>query len=154
MPAGQPARVELLPRLRRPSRRDLRRLRRRASPRLAILQQVWRGGSRRGGPRRAGGTAAPHFPAALHVESSHLAEKILTARSAIEGERKQVTVMFADLKGSMELLADRDPEEARTLLDPILELMIEAVHRYEGTLNQVMGGPLKGRGVNQISAYR
>jgi class 3 adenylate cyclase len=50
-----------------------------------------------------------------------------------------VTVLFADLKGSMELLADRDPEEARTLLDPVLEHMMEAVHRYEGTVNQVMG---------------
>jgi class 3 adenylate cyclase len=69
----------------------------------------------------------------------HLAEKILTSRAALEGERKQVTVLFADLKGSMELLADRDPEEARTLLDPVLEHMMEAVHRYEGTVNQVMG---------------
>src|ERR1043166_9616623 len=43
----------------------------------------------------------------------HLAEKILTSKAALEGERKQVTVLFADLKGSMELLADRDPEEAR-----------------------------------------
>jgi len=57
----------------------------------------------------------------------------------LEGERKQVTVLFADLKGSMELLADRDPEEARKLLDPVLEHMMEAVHRYEGTVNQVMG---------------
>jgi len=48
-------------------------------------------------------------------------------------------VLFADLKGSMELLADRDPEEARKILDPVLELMMEAVHRYEGTVNQVMG---------------
>ena len=69
----------------------------------------------------------------------HLAEKILTSKAALEGERKQVTVLFADLKGSMELLADRDPEEARKLLDPVLELMMEAVHRYEGTVNQVMG---------------
>jgi class 3 adenylate cyclase len=50
-----------------------------------------------------------------------------------------VTVLFADLKGSMELLADRDPEEARRLLDPVLERMMEAVHHYEGTVNQVMG---------------
>ena len=70
---------------------------------------------------------------------TYLAEKILASRSALEGERKQVTVLFADLKGSMELLADRDPEEARQLLDPVLERMIEAVHRYEGTVNQVMG---------------
>ena len=69
----------------------------------------------------------------------HLAEKILTSKSALEGERKQVTVLFADLKGSMELLADRDPEEARKILDPVLERMMEAVHRFEGTVNQVMG---------------
>ena len=65
--------------------------------------------------------------------------KSCTSRSALEGERKQVTVLFADLKGSMELLADRDPEEARQLLDPVLERMMAAVHRYEGTVNQVMG---------------
>jgi len=69
----------------------------------------------------------------------HLAERILTSKAALEGERKQVTVLFADVKGSMELLADRDPEEARKLLDPVLERMMEAVHRYEGTINQVMG---------------
>jgi class 3 adenylate cyclase/tetratricopeptide (TPR) repeat protein len=77
--------------------------------------------------------------ALLSYTPTHLAEKILTSRNALEGERKQVTVLFADLRGSMELLADRDPEEARQLLDPVLERMIEAVHRYEGTVNQVMG---------------
>src|SRR5215510_8440698 len=69
----------------------------------------------------------------------HLREKILMSRSALEGERKQVTILFADLKGSMELLADRDPEDARRLLDPVLTRMMEAVHHYEGTVNQVMG---------------
>ncbi len=69
----------------------------------------------------------------------YLADKILSSRHALEGERKQVTVLFADMKGSLELLADRDPEEARKLLDPVLERMMEAVHRYEGTVNQVMG---------------
>jgi class 3 adenylate cyclase/tetratricopeptide (TPR) repeat protein len=78
-------------------------------------------------------------PSPLRYTPGYLAEKILTSRSALEGERKQVTVLFADLKGSMELLADRDPEEARQLLDPVIERMIEAVHRYEGTVNQVMG---------------
>ena len=78
-----------------------------------------------------------HAP--LSYTPGHLAEKILTSKTALEGERKQVTVLFADLKGSMELLADRDPEEARQLLDPVLERMMEAVHRYEGTVNQVMG---------------
>jgi class 3 adenylate cyclase/tetratricopeptide (TPR) repeat protein len=69
----------------------------------------------------------------------HLAEHILTSRAALQGERKQVTVLFADLKGSMELIAEQDPEEAGPLLDPVFELMMEAVHHYEGTVNQVMG---------------
>ena len=94
-------------------------------------------------------TGAPGAGPAAPVESPgqaplaytppYLAEKILTSRSALEGERKQVTVLFADLKGSMELLVDRDPEEARQLLDPVLERLMAAVHRYEGTVNQVMG---------------
>jgi class 3 adenylate cyclase/tetratricopeptide (TPR) repeat protein len=83
--------------------------------------------------------ASPQERTPLSYTPAHLAEKIVMSRSALEGERKQVTVLFADLKGSMELLADRDPEEARQLLDPVLERMIEAVHRYEGTVNQVMG---------------
>jgi class 3 adenylate cyclase/tetratricopeptide (TPR) repeat protein len=88
----------------------------------------------------AAGTAAPvRSPAPETYTPRHLAEKILTSKAALEGERKQVTVLFADLKGSMELLADRDPEEARKILDPVLERMMEAVHRYEGTVNQVMG---------------
>jgi class 3 adenylate cyclase/tetratricopeptide (TPR) repeat protein len=70
---------------------------------------------------------------------AHLAEKIRSARGTIEGERKVVTVLFADLRGSLELLADHDPEDARALLDPVLERMIEAVHRYEGTVNNILG---------------
>src|SRR5262249_43441014 len=81
----------------------------------------------------------PRLAAPQTYTPKHLVEKILTSRAALEGERKQVTVLFADLKGSMELLTDRDPEEARKILDPVLELMMEAVHRYEGTVNQVMG---------------
>jgi predicted ATPase/class 3 adenylate cyclase len=77
--------------------------------------------------------------APLTYTPPHLAEKILTSRAALEGERKQVTVLFADLKGSMELLAERDPEEARHLLDPVLDRMMAAVHQFEGTVNQVMG---------------
>src|SRR3954452_3529072 len=84
-------------------------------------------------------SAEPSLPAPEAYTPRHLAERILTSRAALEGERKQVTVLFADLKGSMELLADRDPEEARAILDPVLERMMEAVHRYEGTVNQVMG---------------
>jgi class 3 adenylate cyclase/tetratricopeptide (TPR) repeat protein len=96
-----------------------------------------------------GGCAAPltvpsrpaeaRFASPQSYTPKHLAERILTSKAALEGERKQVTVLFADLKGSMELLADCDPEEARQLLDPVLERMMEAVHHYEGTVNQVMG---------------
>src|SRR5215475_102468 len=87
----------------------------------------------------AAAPAPPQDRAPLTYTPSYLAEQILTSRAALEGERKQVTVLFADLKGSMELLAERDPEEARHLLDPVLDRMMEAVHQYEGTVNQVMG---------------
>src|SRR6516164_8760867 len=95
-----------------------------------------------GGCGRPLPSAEPPSPTARAPDTytpSHLAEKILTSRDALEGERKQVTVLFADLKGSMELLADRDAEEARKILDPVLERMMEAVHHYVGTVNQVMG---------------
>jgi class 3 adenylate cyclase len=92
-----------------------------------------------GEPVASQATAEPRFTSPEAYTPKHLAEKILTSKAALEGERKQVTVLFADLKGSMELLADRDPEEARKILDPVLERMMEAVHRYEGTVNQVMG---------------
>ena len=75
----------------------------------------------------------------LSYTPKHLAEKILTSRSALEGERKQVTVLFADIKDSTELIRDLDPEEAQQLIDPALHLLMEAVHRYEGTVNQVLG---------------
>ena len=88
---------------------------------------------------RSAAAASARFGAPDAYTPQHLAEKILTSKAALEGERKHVTVLFADLKGSMELLADRDPEEARRILDPVLERMMEAVHRYEGTVNQVMG---------------
>ena len=82
---------------------------------------------------------AAKFSSPAVYTPKHLAEKILTSKSSLEGERKQVTVLFADMKGSMELLADRDPEEARKLLDPVIEHMMEAVHRYEGTVSNLMG---------------
>jgi class 3 adenylate cyclase/tetratricopeptide (TPR) repeat protein len=92
-----------------------------------------------GHPAGAQAASDQRFTSPDTYTPKHLAERILTSKAALEGERKQVTVLFADLKGSMELLADRDPEEARKLLDPVLERMMEAVHRYEGTINQVMG---------------
>jgi class 3 adenylate cyclase len=89
-----------------------------------------------------GATPAPdhaqeHPP--LSYTPTHLAEKILHSRTALEGERKLVTVLFADIKGSTELIAGLDPEEARTLMDAALHAMMEGVHRYEGTVNQVLG---------------
>jgi len=84
-------------------------------------------------------TVTDRFRSPKSYTPKHLAAKILTSKRALEGERKQVTVLFADIRGSMELLVDRDPEEARQILDPVLERMVEAVHRYEGIVNQVMG---------------
>ena len=86
-----------------------------------------------------GTTDTARFASPETYTPRHLAERIINSKGALEGERKQVTVLFADLKGSMELLVDRDPEDARKIVDPILELMMDAVHRYEGTVNQVMG---------------
>jgi len=89
--------------------------------------------------------AAPAAPVELPVQAPRaytppcLAEKILTSRRALEGERKQVTVLFADLKDSTELIRGLDPEAAQQLLDPALHHMMDAVHRYEGTVNQVLG---------------
>jgi class 3 adenylate cyclase len=96
----------------------------------------------------AGGAGAGEAPSALvrgpalpprSYTPLYLAEKILTSKTALEDERKQVTVLFADLKGSTELIRDLDPEQARAILDPALHAMMEAVHRYEGTVNQVLG---------------
>ncbi len=95
-----------------------------------------------GQPVAAGAEPASRFDSPVAYTPKHLAEKILSSRDAVEGERKLVTVLFADLKGSMELLADRDPEDARKLLDAVLDRMMDAVHRYEGTINQIMGDGL------------
>ena len=93
-----------------------------------------------------GNAASPPAPAApaapvtpLTYTPSYLAEKILTSKSALEGERKQVTVLFADLKGNTELIRDLDPEAGQVLLDTALQHMMDAVHRFEGTVNDVAG---------------
>jgi class 3 adenylate cyclase len=99
---------------------------------------VWSGGV----DTAAGVDAPPASPqnrTPLFYTPPYLAEKILLSRSALEGERKQVTVLFTDIKSSMELVGGRDPEEAQQLLDPALHVMMAAVHRYEGTVNQVLG---------------
>src|SRR5919198_6715484 len=67
---------------------------------------------------------------------AHLAEKIRDARATLEGERKHVTIMFADVKGSMDLAEEVDPEEWRRVLDRFYEILTEGVHRFEGTVNQ------------------
>ena len=97
---------------------------------------VWIGAA---APPPASVAPPPLARAPLAYTPAYLAEQILASKSALEGERKQVTVLFADLKGSTELIAGLDPEEARQLLDPALHRMMAAVHRYEGTVNQVLG---------------
>ncbi len=70
---------------------------------------------------------------------NYLAEKILTTRSSIEGERKVVTVLFADVKGSMEMAEQTDPEEWHRILDRFFQILADGVHRFEGTVNQYTG---------------
>src|SRR5213596_2437104 len=81
---------------------------------------------------RSGGDRRSYTP-------PHLAEKILASRSRLEGERKQVTVLFADVKGSMELAEQVDPEASHHILDRFFAILAEGVHRFEGTINQFTG---------------
>src|SRR5205823_300082 len=69
----------------------------------------------------------------------HLAEKILQSKSALEGERKQVTVLFADVKGSMDLGEKVDPEEWYRIMDRFFQILSDGVHRFEGAVNQYTG---------------
>jgi predicted ATPase/class 3 adenylate cyclase len=94
-------------------------------------------------PAPTGHPSHPRSPASY--TPSHLAERIraeqaaMEARGAAEGERKTITALFADIKGSMALMEDLDPEDARTIIDPVLALMMDAVHRYEGYVAQSTG---------------
>jgi class 3 adenylate cyclase len=90
-------------------------------------------------PPAASPPASPQDREPLSYTPPYLAEKIFTSRPALEGERKQVTVLFADLKDSTELIRSLDPEAAQQLLDPAIHCMMDAVHRFEGTVNQVLG---------------
>src|SRR5215475_2411110 len=87
--------------------------------------------------------ASPRSP--INYTPPHLAERILSeqaamaARGVTDGERKTITALFADLKGSTALIEGLDPEEARALIDPALQLMMDAVHRYEGYVAQALG---------------
>jgi class 3 adenylate cyclase len=93
-----------------------------------------------GAALRVSGVAPPR--PALNPRSytpKHLVEKILTSRSALEGERKQVTILFADVRGSTELASERDPEEWHGIMDRFFQILAEGVHRYEGTVNEYRG---------------
>jgi predicted ATPase/class 3 adenylate cyclase len=90
-------------------------------------------------PPPAAVPASPQERAPLAYTPAHLAEKIRTSRSALAGERKQVSVFFADIKDSTRLIEGLDPEAAQQLLDPAIHIMMDAVHRFEGTVNQVLG---------------
>jgi class 3 adenylate cyclase/tetratricopeptide (TPR) repeat protein len=84
----------------------------------------------------------PTAPAVRPIASytpKHLADKVLKARSAIEGERRQVTVLFADIAGFTSLAEGRDPEEVHQILDRCFEAITAEVHRFEGTINQYTG---------------
>jgi class 3 adenylate cyclase/pimeloyl-ACP methyl ester carboxylesterase len=106
---------------------------------------VWRGGATaRAAPTPpTSAPVSPPAPAHERIPRSDtpppLTEKILPTQSPLEGERKQVTVLFADIKDSTALITDIDPEAAQQLLDPAIHRMMDAVHRYEGTVNQVLG---------------
>jgi hypothetical protein len=75
----------------------------------------------------------------LSYTPKHLADKILQSKSALEGERKHVTVLFADVKGSMELAEQVDPEEWHRILDRFFQHLADGVHRFEGTINKYTG---------------
>ncbi len=99
---------------------------------------LWAGDNLSTQPARPAPTPASYTP-------SHLADRIraqqqaLEARGTQEGERKTITVLFADLKGSTALLEGLDPEDARAVIDPALQIMMDAVHRYEGYVAQALG---------------
>jgi class 3 adenylate cyclase len=90
-------------------------------------------------PRGTERAVSPPARDPLSYTPKHLAEKILTSRSALEGERKQVTVLFADVKGSMDLSEQVDPEEWHRIMDRFFAILSEGVHRFEGTINQYTG---------------
>ncbi len=88
------------------------------------------------------GGAVPHFASPESYTPRHLAEKILTSRNALEGERKLVTVLFADVSGFTAISEKLDPEDVHQLMDRAFEVMLGEVHRYEGTVNQFLGDGL------------
>jgi class 3 adenylate cyclase/tetratricopeptide (TPR) repeat protein len=113
-----------------------------AGQRLAVDEGgnvlVWTG-AEDPAPHATAPPASTQDRAPLAYTPAYLAEKILTSKSTLEGERKQVTVLFADIKDSTQLIQGLDPEAAQQLLDPAIHRMMDAVHRFEGTVNQVLG---------------
>jgi adenylate cyclase len=89
--------------------------------------------------QRGSAGASPSHRSPASYTPKHLADKILQSKSALEGERKQVTVLFADVKGSMELAEQLDPELWHTILDRFFAILTDGVHRFEGTVNQYTG---------------
>jgi len=83
--------------------------------------------------------AASSAEAASTVPNIRVTPEQPDASTVIDGERKTVTALFADIKGSTELMEELDPEEARVIIDPALKLMIDAVHRYDGYVVQSTG---------------
>ncbi len=108
---------------------------------VAILEEgvlVWVGEGEEPEARREPAAPPPQRDPRSYTPT-HLADKILQSKSAIEGERKQVTVLFADVKGSMELAESLDPEEWHALLDRFFQILTDGVHRFEGVVNQYTG---------------
>jgi len=91
------------------------------------------------GASSSSANSEPQLPSPISYTPKHLADKILTSRSALEGERKQVTVLFADVKGSMDLAGKLDPEEWHKVMDGFFAILAKGVHRFEGTVNQYTG---------------
>src|SRR4030095_14392499 len=84
-------------------------------------------------------TSLPHQSPVASYTPRHLADQILRSRSAIEGERRQVTVLFADIAGFTTLAEKLDPEDVHRIMDRCFELITAEVHRFEGTINQYTG---------------
>ena len=90
-------------------------------------------------PTRPSGSLAARPRDPRSYTPKHLLDKILRSKSALEGERKQVTVLFADIKGSMDLIEGLEPEEWHQIMDRFFAILCEGVHRFEGTVNQFTG---------------
>ena len=120
---------------------DLEKLGLPMGPRKRLLRAI---AALHGAPNRASEepTKTDRPAPGARYATAPLAEKILSARASIEGERKQVTVLFADVKGSTDLVQHMDAEEVSALFDPLQKIMIDAVHAYEGTVNEVLGDGL------------